>query len=47
MSRPPMICKMPLDLYRVYTSVQQHGGFLNVSIAVKCMYVTVGTGSVL
>lgn len=31
LSRPPMVCKAPLDLYRVYNSVQHHGGFLNVS----------------
>lgn len=29
--RLPTICRVPLDLYRAYNSVQQLGGFVNVS----------------
>ena len=31
--RLPTICRVPLDLYRAYNSVQQLGGFVNVSWA--------------
>ena len=29
--RLPNVCKAPFDLYKIFNSVQQHGGFSNVS----------------
>ena len=40
-SKAPVLSGQLLDLYKLYTSVQRHKGFVNVSNLCVCMYMYV------